>query len=397
MRVGVLTTSYPRHADDWAGRFVAELADWLAEQGEVVEVLAPHPARSINPAVSVRSLRYARTPRLLYGAGAPDNLFGSGPVVRRARAWAQAPVFVSQLARACWQQSRSWDRLLSHWLIPSGLVASQAGRGLPHLAIAHSSDVHILRRSRLGGHLLRLILRSRCALVLTSESLRPSLHALGGLGRAERAQLERAPVIPMGVKPSVGSREALGGIEAVEALRRDLPIVLFLGRLVPVKGVDLLIEACDGLPVQLVVIGDGPERETVEALARRKRVRARFLGEQGRRVSWACLRAADLLVLPSRVLPDGRTDSAPLAALEGLSAGLPVVASRVGGLAALIDDGVQGLLVPPEDVLSLREALGALATNPARRAAMSVAARARGELFSWDQVGAKLRDLLVGL
>ena len=97
--LGVLTTSYPRHPGDPAGRFVAELCGWLARRGDRVDVLAPAPARSEHPGVTVHGLRYALRPRLLYGAGGPDNL---------ASPWAklQVPALVGCMALSCGRRSR---------------------------------------------------------------------------------------------------------------------------------------------------------------------------------------------------------------------------------------------------------------------------------------------------
>lgn len=390
-RVGVLTTSYPRGTGDWAGIFVAELAGWLAERGDSVEVLAPDPARTIHPRVQVRALRYAFTPRLLYGAGAPDNLF-SQPVLARLRAWSQLPLFVGRLAAACRSGSRRWERLLSHWLLPCGLVASQAGRGLPHLAIAHSSDVHLLSRLAGGGRLLGATLRPRSGLILTSEGLREPLLALPGLSGEQRGRIEMAEVVSMGTAgPPVGTTP-LGA----DVPPRAGPLALFVGRLIDLKGVDLLIEACDGLPLQLIVIGDGPQRSALERQAF-SNSNIRFLGEQSREQVWAWLAAADLLVLPSRVLANGRTDSAPLVVIEALASGVPLVASRVGGVDSLIEHGKQGLLVRPGDVDALRHALSRVALDAPLRRRLAAGARQRGRRHRWDRAGRRLRDLLLAL
>lgn len=394
MRVGVLTTSYPRHADDWAGGFVAELARWLAREGDALEVLAPTPASDSTPGVRVRPLRYARTPRLCYGAGAPDNLLGAGDWGGRAAAWAQLPAFVGRLAAASWWHARRWDAVVSHWLLPAGLVGARLARGRPHLAIAHSSDVHLLRRLPQARWLLRALARPRSALVLTSAALRPPLLAVAR-DATSRRWVERAPVVPMGVAPPawLEAERALGRPRAVGAPLR----VLYIGRLIALKGVDLLLQACAGLPCALTVVGDGPERSALEALAARHAVAADFVGQQAVPSKWRALLAADVLVLPSRVLPDGRTDSAPVTLIEALLAGVPVVAAAVGGVAELLEAGACGLLVPPEQPLALRAALQRLHGDAALGARLVAAGRRRARDFDWDRVGARLRALLAAL
>lgn len=397
MRIGLLSTSYPRHPRDPAGRFVAELAGWLAEAGDPVEVLAPHPARSEHPDVRVKALRYALSPRLLYRAGAPDNLRAD------PRAWLQVPALVGRLGLEAWLRSRGWDRVLSHWLVPSGLVASLATRQLPHLAIAHSSDVHLLTRlSQLWftSRLLDRIARPRTGLVLTSEALREPMLRVAASASARRL-VQEAAVLRMGIEQD---RFLDADDDASHRLRQrhglaGRAVVLFIGRLVPVKGLDLLLEACGQLPdrVAVVVMGDGPQRDNLEQLAARLDVEALFLGEQGSTARDDWLRAADLLALPSAILPDGSTDSAPVVLLEAMAAGLPVVATEVGGNAELIRHGETGLLVPPGRPGPLRETIARLVVDPQLRRHLGASGREQARRFTWDRVGGELRQLLAQL
>jgi glycosyltransferase involved in cell wall biosynthesis len=146
----------------------------------------------------------------------------------------------------------------------------------------------------------------------------------------------------------------------------DRPIVGYAGRLVTLKGVDVLLRAAATLPgLRVEVAGDGPERSRLEAID----PSATFLGWQPRLDD--LLARWDLFALPSREEAFG------IAALEAMAAGRPVVATRVGGLPELIDDGLTGLLVPPDDPPALAAALASLAADPARRARMGEAGRAR--------------------
>jgi glycosyltransferase involved in cell wall biosynthesis len=178
----------------------------------------------------------------------------------------------------------------------------------------------------------------------------------------------------------------------VPAPRRDRdgdavrPRILGVGRLVPQKGFDLLLEAfarvAPSFPEwELRIAGDGPERDALEDLARRLGVagRVRLLGRvepiEGE------LRAAQVFVLSSRF------EGFPNALAEAMAHGLAVISSDCpSGPSDLVRDGVDGLLVPPEDAGALAEALAALLADPARRA--SLASRA-GEVvarFSEDAI-----------
>jgi glycosyltransferase involved in cell wall biosynthesis len=400
MQIGVVTTSYPRFQGDSAGCFVAELARWLCEQGERVEVLAPAPAARLAgdpPGLAVRALRHRPgSSRLVFGAGAPDNLAAAGLGGLAARV--EAPALLARLAAELALRARRWDAVISHWLLPSSLAASLAARSLPQLAIAHSSDVHLLARlGRLGGALLELLASPGSQLVLTASHLRAPLEAIA-LGPQGRRLVARAQIQRMGIPAAALSEPSPDLLAALRSRHRleGKPVILSLGRLVPVKGTADLLAACAGLrpPVVLAIAGAGPERGALEATSRGLGLDARFLGEVRGDEKRAWLAAATLLALPSRTLADGRSDSAPLVLLEAMAAGLPVVASATGGNAELIRDGESGLLVPERDPTALSAAIARLLGDGALRGRLAGAALALARAHTWDVTGPRLQALL---
>ena len=377
MKIGLLTSSYPRSPADPAGSFVAGMARALVRDGAAVEVLAPQGAAG-GEGIPVHTVRYARRPVLFYGAGAPDNL------ARSWRARVQAPAFVAALATQTWLRSAGWTHLVSHWLLPcSAVAASAAGRGLPHLAVAHSSDVHLLARLPGAPAILHALSRPRTRLLCTCAAIRDKLLPLCRTRRAGEL-VEGAEIMRMGFEPA----------PSPEPLPRQRA-VLFLGRLVPVKGVDLLIEAVAQLQgAELWVAGDGPERGELERAAKARGIRYRFFGQVAGQEKADLLARAGVLALPSRVLPDGRTDAAPVVLLEAMAAGLPVVATRVGGNAELIRDGENGVLVAEGDPLALALALG-LALEDA--GTLAAAGKETAKAHSWDVLGPRVLGVLQGL
>ena len=148
------------------------------------------------------------------------------------------------------------------------------------------------------------------------------------------------------------------------------PIVGTVSRLDPVKGVDILLHALVQLSgANLAIVGDGPERVTLEALASRLGVADRVYWLGHRRDVPRLLPAFDLFVQPS--LHEGL----PNAVLEALAAGLPVVATAVGGTPEVVVDGVTGLLIPPHEPGALAEAMAALLRDPDLRRTMGRAGR----------------------
>lgn len=134
------------------------------------------------------------------------------------------------------------------------------------------------------------------------------------------------------------------------------------------------------LPAILLMVGDGPDREDAERLARELGVAGdvRFLGRLDTVAN--LLQATDLFLLPSQ------TESFGLAALEAMASGAPVVASRAGGLPEVVEDGVSGILEPPGSVEAMARRAVELLRNDAAHQAMRSAARQRAEEFTADRV-----------
>ena len=238
-------------------------------------------------------------------------------------------------------------------------LAAGALARVPVVATFHGDTAH-MKKVVLYEHLARWAARFTSAVAATS----------GPLADRIRAAAPRTPVhvisngIPLGPLPTPAERAAAR--EALR-LRADVPVVAFVGRLSVEKAPEVLLRAVRGTATRILVAGEGPLREALAAEADPDQVR--FLGflSDVRPV----LAAADVLVLPSR------TEGLPMAVLEAMAAGLPVVASAVGSLPEVLGDGA-GLLVPPGDVPALRVALERLSV-PDVRAAVAAEARRRVE------------------
>lgn len=353
----MLTTSFPRHDGDLAGAFVLGFARAIADAGHEVTVLAPEPRAGSPPSwpgVSLRWVAYLRPRRLqrtFYGAGVPDNL------ARDPRAWLGVAPFVLALRRAAARELAGCDALVSHWAAPCALVAGAVARGRPHLAVLHSADVHALARLPGGRRLARRALAGASSIRFVAPHHREAVLAMLPVEQRSAA-CARSHVEPMGVDPPALPDRA--------AARRALGVEgrawLMLARLVPIKGVDVALRALAGRrDEELLVAGDGPELEPLRRLARAVGARARFVGVATGVDKARLLAAADALLVPSRHARGGRTEGAPVAALEAMAAGVPVVASRVGGLSSLVEHGATGMLVAPDDPGALRAAIDALA------------------------------------
>ncbi len=301
---------------------------------------------------------------LFYRGGAPE-LLEQQPIAALVRAAA----FSIRLAAAVVHRSREWDSVITHWLAPSALAALPARA--PILAIAHGGDIHLLRRLHLLGATLHLLKARGAELVFVSEQLRTIARtAAPGLAH----WLDRATIQPMGLD--------LARFAAIDRATTTPATILIAARLVPIKGIDVAIDALSYLRsrARLVIAGDGPERGALEARARGD---ISFVGAVSADQRDQLLRQASVVVVPSRMTPAGRSEGMPMIALEALAAGVPVVASEVGGLPEL-SPAVQ--LVRPEDPAALARAIERTLLAPLPPPAL----RAAVAHLDWSSVAPRL-------
>ena len=297
--------------------------------------------------------------------------------------------FSLALTAAARRHGAHWDACVSHWAIPCGLSAALTQGGRPHLAVIHSADLHALTRLPTGSSMARAVARGSSALLFVCAEHRNRFLELVP-ARTRESVSRRSHVSPMGIDAVAQPDERRRRERTTSKLR-----ALAMGRLVPVKGIDLAIAAVARDPeVQLIVAGAGPEQRRLERLAKRSGADVRFVGHVSGAHKQRALSDADVFILPSRKLPSGRTEGVPTAMLEAMQAGLPVVAADVGGIGSVIDDEVNGLLVPPDDVTALRDALGRLRQDPSLADTLATSATQTGLAHRWDVVGPRVEQLL---
>jgi glycosyltransferase involved in cell wall biosynthesis len=312
VRIGLLTTSFPRRAGDYAGSFVGDRVARLVADGHDVDVIAAGDA-GFSEGHHLTVTRLFAAAGLFYGTGAPERLEAGG-------AWFAAAAFFAALAAATRARAGAWDVIESHWLVPCAAAASTVAPDRPRRAWAHSGDVSLLERLPLGRTLARRLARDGTDLRFVSADLRARFGRLVG---GPVGTVEPIPLADGAFAPRSGADAALR-----RRLGLMLPTVLSVGRLVPIKGHTRLIHgaslaAAKGHTAEVVILGDGPERERLAGLAGRLGVPLRLPGFVPRAEVAAWMRAADLMVLPSIPLPNGRSEGAPTVLREAAAVGIP--------------------------------------------------------------------------
>jgi glycosyltransferase involved in cell wall biosynthesis len=276
-------------------------------------------------------------------------------------------------------RSISPDIILNYWLYPEGYSAVRVGRslGIPVIAGAIGSDIRRIN-DPFTVHFVRRTLLEASAVITVSEELRQRAIGLGVPG-------DRVTTILNGCDTTVFHPN--GNLSAGEN-----ELILYVGNVIPSKGVLDLIEAFIGLTAfrpqaKLAIIGDGEAAATLKTRAAEAGIPDRLL-MLGRRKSpevaeW--MRKAAIFCLPSH------SEGCPNVIVEALACGRPIVATNVGGIPELVDQQC-GILVPPHDPVQLRQALEN-ALSRSWDAAEIAATYRRG----WDEVADKTYDVCLSV
>jgi len=351
-----------------AERHVVGLAVELARRGHQVTVACSVVAGGRGPA-------HADLVAALTRAGVPVVALTRRLAKRRV-----SPAFARGLRRLV--RAGGYDVVHAHiWASTVAAAVATAGTGVPLLLTEHTEAPWRSPAQRLASRWVYA--RARAILAVSSAIATLLRHGYG-------VPADRVRTVLPAVVTLAGTPARPTPADPVGAAGRG-PVVGLVCRLAPEKGGDVLLRAAallrPALPdLRVTVVGDGPVRPTLEALARRLGL-AGAVAFHGFRPDAARLMAGlDVLAVPSR------SDGSPLVVLEALTAGVPVVASAVGGIPDQVCDGREALLVPPGDAVALAAALRAVLTDPARARALGAAGRRRAAGLSHGRMVDEVED-----
>jgi glycosyltransferase involved in cell wall biosynthesis len=278
------------------------------------------------------------------------------------------------------------DLIYAHWAYPDGWAAIELGHaaGLPVLIKVHGSDILVLASYRGRRRRTLEALERADGIVAVSQDLARRMIEMGA--RAGKIHVVYSGIDKLAFRPGwrAEARRSL-------ALPADIPIILFVGNLLPVKGLDVLVQACshlkrEGMRFSCLLIGQGPMRKRLESQITRLELQneIRMLGPKPNAELADWYRAATLFALPSR------SEGLPTVLRESAACGTPFVASRVGGIPE-IAHLVPSRLVDPEDARGLAQAIRELIESPTNH---SERVSPSGLFPTHDESAAELSDLL---
>jgi glycosyltransferase involved in cell wall biosynthesis len=382
-RLIVLASTYPRWPDDHEPSFVHELARRMVDRFEVVAIV-PHAKgarrREVLDGVLVDRFRYA--------PAAMETLVNDGGIVtnlqRAAWKWLLVPGFIAMQWWAARRVARNAAAVHAHWIVPQGLIARLLGR--PYLVTSHGADLFALR-GRGAMALKRVALAKAARLTVVSEAMVEPAMVLSGA--------TPVAIQPMGV-------DMRGRFTPDEATKRRPGHLLFVGRLVEKKGVEVLLRALPAVlsahpGAQLTVVGHGPLGPSLQQLAQALGVAGSvsFVGPRQQRELPALYRSASLFVTPFLQARSGDREGLGLVLVEALACGCPVVSSDVPATRDVLAELEGVRRVPPADVDALAEALIEALSDQEYLATAALAARDKLlHRFDWQAVADGYADLI---
>ena len=356
----VLASTYPRWRNDPEPGFVHELCRRLADRFHVIALVPDAPGADPDGALDgVEVVRFRYAPRRW------QTLVNHGGIVTNLRRfpwkWLLVPGFVlgQYLAARRLMQRRKVDVVHAHWLIPQGLIARRlkSGTAVPYLVTSHGGDLFGLRGRSLEV-LKRRVAGSSSAMTVVSTAMRDEAMRIG-------LHPPKLAVLPMGVD----LRVRFVADAQVERARDEL---LFVGRLVPKKGLPHLLDAMPAVLVgrpgaTLTIAGFGPEESSLRMQARRLGIEnhVNFLGAMPQESLPGLYRRASIFVAPFIRDDSGNQEGLPVVLMEAIGCGCPVIVGEVAGVRDLLGNVADEVCVDPRDTRVFASAILATLDDPA--------------------------------
>jgi len=383
----MLASSYPRNPGDHSSIFLKNLCDSLYNNDVEIHVIAPASDgkdQQLDDRIPVHRFHYL--PRvfrkLSYGSGILPNLR------RNPLLWLTIPFFLgSMLLKLILVTRKTGANVIHcHWIIPQGIVAllSRPFHKAKIVVTAHGADAYAFR--------------SGPARLIKKMVIQQADRWTANTGKTAEAvcdgtTLPSPAIIPMGINTALFKKAGIGATSG--KVPEGTSVLLFVGRLVEKKGVSYLLEAFSMLPADVLnatrlwIVGDGHLRDQLEADSTALGIsdQTTFWGYQSNDSLPDFFSAATIFVGPSIVDTAGDTEGQGVVFLEAFASGIPVIATTVGGIPEIIENGSTGLLVPPGNPVALREAILTLLVDSVFRSTLVKNARSKvEEKYDWEKV-----------
>lgn len=386
----VLASTYPRWEQDHEPRFIHELCKRLTNQFNVI-ALVPDADRADPSGIfeNVEVIRYRYAPKAL------QILVNNGGIVNNLKSyiwkWLLVPSFLigQYLEAHKILKNRKIDIIHAHWLIPQGLIAKNLARkfNIPFIVTSHGGDLYGLR-GQILNQVKSQVAQSADAMTVVSSAMEYYLNDL-------KVTPKHLEVIPMGI-------DLQERFTTNKHLKRKPNELLFVGRLVPKKGVNFLIDAFSLLikqypEVKLKIVGFGPEESKLKAQTNQLNLNhaIEFVGALPQEELPKLYQTTSIFVAPFIRADNGDQEGLPVALMEAIGCGCPVVVGQVDGIEDLLGDDIHDIAINPKNVNEINQAIINILENPEQALARSERIRNNTISFiDWESVATRYASLI---
>jgi len=397
-KILVTTSTLPSTAADPVPAFVKDQAIWFKKLYPDLDItlLAPHNAYS---ATRKKTLHKAYTEyRFHYFIPRWELVTGRGiaPALRKNKLlYFELPFLIIAELIATYRYTKKLkpDLLYAHWFTPQAITAAVVSKmtGVPFVFTTHSSDVVVLKKIPLSKKIVAAVCAR--ARVYTAVSAQTTAKLLMFSTQKNRKAIEqKLHAIPMGITFIQPSENDIKSVKGKYGLN-DKKVILFIGRLVSIKGINYLLDALAEVrqtisDVCLVIAGDGQEKDKLmgQVIQLGLQDQVVFTGYVGGAEKEGLLGATDILCIPS-VKEGDHSEGLHIVFMEGVALGKIVAASDVSGTQEYIKDCENGFIFPQRDSGTLAQTLiRALSLSEPETALLQRNAHALAKDFEWETV-----------
>ncbi|THB66163.1 MAG: glycosyltransferase family 4 protein [Gammaproteobacteria bacterium] len=386
-----MASTFPRKKNDTEPKFIYELCKRLTSNFKVI-VLAPHSldakTEETIDGIVVKRFKYffSKMQKLAYDGGIANNIKNNRLVALLIPFF----LFFNCIALIRILKSEKIDAIHAHWIIPQALVAIIArficNKNVPILCTSHGGDLYCFDNWLFRK--LKIFILKRCeAISVVSSMMKDDIVSWG-------INANKISVLPMGT-------DLKNCFYDDKSIQKKDNGILFVGRLVPKKGVNVLIEALKYIPdtitnFRLDIVGDGPERQNLEELTVKLKLnhKVHFLGAKKYDELPAIYRQYPISIVPSITADNGDREGFGLVCVEAIGCGCSVVASNYGAITDIIEDGKTGIIVKQNSPKDLGEAITSLLVNPDLVSNISTNAMKSVAKFDWTCISDKYSTLI---
>lgn len=395
MKICIVTHTFPKTPNDTTAAFMHPLVLGLTSMGNEVAVLTPYhiELKTSNFPYKIVTYKYI-WPNFFHRLGYSQTLSEGTSFKLETYILAPFLYFFGFLALLRLLKREKFDIISSHWILPNGFISYLVTRfiRIPYTITLAGSDVYVANKNIFFSFMAKLAAQGAKIVFADSPTYVDQLKKTGAI-------VKNYSIVPYPVDTSVLKINPNG----ILALKKDLNlkkeniVLLAVGRLIYKKGFQYLLEAFSKVTKKykeavLIIIGEGDLGSELKKLAKILHIESftKFVGNVKRDKIVTFYNLADIFIMPSVVDQNGNTDDRPVALLEAIACGKPVVATNFPGNALSIKEGESGFLVPQKNIKSLGYAISRLIESKELRISMSrEASKIANKNFGIKTIGEK--------